>query len=442
MNAKATRVLSPDGKHWILNGEKMWLTNAGFADVYITFAKVDGEHFTAFIVEKGMPGRQPGRRGEEDRHQGLVDAAADPRATPRSRARTCSARSARATRSPSTSSTSAASSWARASPAGPSWRSARSVEYAKGRMAFGHPISDFGLIQHKLGEMAILRLRRPSRLVYRTAGMIDRNLDGVDAAATRQACLKRIEEYDVECSIVKVWCSEMLDYVVDEAVQIFGGAGFVEDYPGRALLARRAHQPDLRGHQRDQPPAGPGTPAPPGLERRAARLPEGHGPDGRVSPRPGPARDPEGFLAAEARMRGGAKKVALMCLGLAAQKYGEKLAEEQESSAASPTSPWRRTPWRARRTGAQAGGGAGGGSRPRLQEAAVRCFAHDALDRVAVSARRLLAGVFDGEALSSCLSVLDRCTARETVNTIALRRQIAIAAIERGRYPFRTPGTG
>ena len=72
MNAKARAVLSPDGKSWILNGEKMWLTNAGFADVYITFAKVDGEHFTAFIIEKGTPGCQPGRRGEEDRHQGLA----------------------------------------------------------------------------------------------------------------------------------------------------------------------------------------------------------------------------------------------------------------------------------------------------------------------------------------------------------------------------------
>src|SRR6185436_3815010 len=95
--------------------------------------------------------------------------------------------------------------------------------------AFGRPVTDFGLVRHKVGEMAI-RIYAAESMVYRTAGMIDRNLADVDLRDTA-AVLKRVEEYDVECSMLKVWCSEMLDYVVDETVQVHGGAGFVEDYP-------------------------------------------------------------------------------------------------------------------------------------------------------------------------------------------------------------------
>ena len=103
------------------------------------------------------------------------------------------------------------------------------AEYGNSRTAFGHPITSFGLIKHKIGQMAILAYVSES-MVYRTAGMIDRNLADVGLDDPETA-LKRIEEYDVECSMLKVWCSEMCDYVVDETVQIFGGSGFVEDYP-------------------------------------------------------------------------------------------------------------------------------------------------------------------------------------------------------------------
>jgi alkylation response protein AidB-like acyl-CoA dehydrogenase len=226
MNAKARAVLSPDGQSWILNGEKMWLSNAGFADVYITFAKVDGEHFTAFIIEKGSPGvslgaeeKKTGIKGSSTRPLILADAV-----IPRENllgeigkghkiafnilnigrfklGAGCMGGAKGALRA--------------------------AVGYGRGRTAFGHPITDFGLVKHKLGEMAIL-IYVAEAMVYRTAGMIDRNLAGATQAAE---ALPRIEEYDVECSMIKVWCSEMLDYAVDETVQIFGGAGYVEDYP-------------------------------------------------------------------------------------------------------------------------------------------------------------------------------------------------------------------
>ena len=188
-------------------------------------------------------------------------------------------------------------------------------------MAFGHPITDFGLMRHKIGEMAI-RVYVSESMVYRTAGMIDRNLAGVDTKDT-EACLKRIEEYDVECSMVKVWCSEMLDYVVDETVQIYGGAGYVEDYPAerhwrdarinrifegtneinRLLVPGRLIRRAMKGEL-------------PIFEKAMALMEE-------VTSGP-PAAAAGAFLAAEARMVAGAKKIALMCLGLAAQKFGQE----------------------------------------------------------------------------------------------------------------------
>ena len=128
------------------------------------------------------------------------------------------------------------------------------IGYAKQRKAFSKVIADFGLVREKIANMATL-LYVGESLVYRTVGMMDAALSEVDKSAADAAkqTLKAIEEYAVECSIIKVWGSEMIDYVVDETVQIYGGYGFVEEYPGGARLSRRAHQPHLRRHQRDQP---------------------------------------------------------------------------------------------------------------------------------------------------------------------------------------------
>jgi alkylation response protein AidB-like acyl-CoA dehydrogenase len=428
MNAKAKAVLSPDGKSWILNGEKMWLTNAGFADIYITFAKVDGQHFSAFIIEKGTPGvslgheeKKTGIKGSSTRPLILNDATI-PKENLLGEIGKGHKIAFNVLNIGRFKLGAGVTGGAKAGIAG-------AVEYAKGRMAFGHPISDFGLIKHKLGEMAIQCYVSES-LVYRTAGMIDRNLAGVSLADT-EACLKRIEEYDVECSMAKVWCSEMLDFVVDETVQIFASAGYVEDYtaerhwrdarinrifegtneinrlliPGRLL--RRAMKGDL-----------------PVFAKAMALMEEITG---------GPAlRDTsDGFLAAEAQMVAGAKKAALMCIGLAAQKFGEKLSDEQEllghfADLAMDTYALESAVLRTQKLTTNTD----------VAEAAVRCFAQDALDRIEASARRLLAAVEEGDMLRTYLAALKRFTKRETANTVALRRKVAEAAIEIGGYPF------
>ena len=433
MNAKARAVLSKDKKSWILNGEKMWLSNAGFADIYITFAKVDGEHFTAFIVEKGLPGvslgaeeKKTGIKGSSTRPLILQDAV-----IPKENLLGDIGKGHKIAFNILNIGRFKLGAMAAG---GAKLAVGSATGYGNSRTAFGQPITSFGLIKHKIGQMAILAYVSEA-VVYRTAGMIDRNLGGVGEGDTA-TFLKRIEEYDVECSMVKVWCSEVLDWVVDENVQVHGGAGYVEDYaaerywrdarvnriyegtneinrllvPGR--LIRRAMKGDL-----------------PIFQKAMALL-------GELTSGPSLETPEEGFLTAEARMLTGAKKVALLCLGSAVQKYGENLKDEQEilglfADIAMETYALESALLRARKRAA-----ARGEKEARLQEAAVRCYAQDAMDTIESKARTLLAAVEEGDMLRTYLAALKRFTKREVCNTVALHREVADAAIEQVGYPL------
>ncbi len=433
MNAKAKAVLSEDGRSWIINGEKMWLSNAGFADVYITFAKVDGEHFSCFIIEKGMPGvslgaeeKKTGIKGSSTRPLILSDAV-----IPKEN---LLGEIGKGHKIAFNILNIGRFKLGAGVTGGAKLAVGAAVEYGKTRTAFGQPITDFGLIKHKIGEMSI-RAYASDSLVYRTAGMIDRNLAGVDHRNSAEA-LKRIEEYDVECSMAKVWCSEMLDYVVDETVQIFGGAGYVEDYPAQRYWRDARVNRIFEGTNEINRLLVPGR-----LIRRAMKgeLPvfqKAMALMEELTSGPAATDAEEGFLAAEARMVRGAKKVALACLGLATQKFGEKLSDEQEvlglfADIAMETYALESAVIRTQKRAA-----AQGEDKTRLQEAAVRCFAQDAMDTIEVSARRLLAAVEDGDTLRTYLAALKRFTRRETINTVALRRIVAEAAIEQGGYPL------
>ena len=225
------RIFPRMASHYVLNGQKMWITNGGFADLYTVFAKIGGEKFTAFLVERAWPGVSP---GAEEKKMGLKGSSTtavyfDNVKVPggersgRDRARsyyrvqyfepgTAEAGLVRARR-----------------------RDARlladSIRYAKDRKAFGKSICEFGMIQEKLAEMAV-RMYVNESMAYRVVGEIEAQLKGFswDAGDASQCVLKAIEEFAAECSFVKIFGSEMLDFVVDEAVQIHGGYGYHQDY--------------------------------------------------------------------------------------------------------------------------------------------------------------------------------------------------------------------
>src|SRR5437867_4673320 len=228
--ARTRADLSPDGRHYILNGQKMWITNGGFADLYTVFAKVGGEKFTAFLVERAWPGVSP---GAEEKKMGIKGSSTtavyfDNVKVPVENVLGEIGRGhiiafnilnlGRLKLGPF------AHGGCRAD-------LAIAIRYAKERKAFGKSICEFGMIQHKLAEMAI-RMFASESMTYRVVGDIQAQLEGFswDAPDAGHAMLKAVEEFAAECSFIKVFASETLDYVVDECVQIHGGYGFHQDY--------------------------------------------------------------------------------------------------------------------------------------------------------------------------------------------------------------------
>src|SRR5713101_7367478 len=231
LNCRARVQLTPDGKHYLLNGEKMWITNAGFADLFTVFAKIGGEKFTAFLVERDFPGFSIG--GEEHK-LGIRGSSTCPIIL-----NDCKVPAENLLGDIGKGHIIAFNilnigrfKLGAMCVGGGRVSLESAVAYAKQRKAFGKTIGDFGLVREKIANMATLIYVGES-LVYRTVGMMDGALSEVDKSGgdAMKETRKAIEEYAVECSIIKVWASEMVDYVVDETLQIYGGYGFVEEYP-------------------------------------------------------------------------------------------------------------------------------------------------------------------------------------------------------------------
>jgi len=438
MAIKARADLSPDGKHWVLNGQKMWITNGGFADVFIVFAKVGGEKFSCFVVERNTPGFKV---GAEEKKMGIKGSSTTPLFFDNAkipvenllhevgRGHIVAFNILNVGRF----------KLAAYCTGGCKYCLQAAAQYAIERKAFGKTIADFGLIQHKLAEMAI-RTYAAESMIYRTAGMIDAALAGVDlrAADAPRHAMKVLEEYAVECSINKVFASEILDYVVDEAVQIYGGYGYHQDYPverayrdsrinrifegtneiNRLLIIDMLFKRALKGQLALMPAA----------KKVADELLAGPVLGGSV-----PTNQP---LAAETALVGAAKKTFLFAAGVAVQRFADKLGEEQEVAAAlsdivTQVFAAESALLRAGKSVAQRGA-----DRTAVPVAMMRVFVHDAADRIENHARTVLAACAEGDTLRTQLALLRRLLKREPVNTVALRRQIARAVISARRYPL------
>jgi alkylation response protein AidB-like acyl-CoA dehydrogenase len=436
-NSLTRAELNKEGTHYILNGQKMWITNGGFADLYVVFAKVDGEKFTAFIVERAYPGCKP---GNEEHKMGIHGSSTTPIFL-----ENCKVPKENVLHEigrghiVAFNVLNAGRFTLGASAVGGSKHVLMTAsKYAKERKAFGKQIGEFGLMKEKLAEMAI-QLFAVESMVYRSAGNMDAAMSAAESAGNADkvaTTMKVLEEYAIESSIAKVYGSEMLDFVVDEGVQIFGGYGFHEDYPVcRAYRDSRVNRIFEGTNEINRMliiqmllkrAMGGSLPLIPAAMKLADEILAG----------PSFEEAPEGVLADEARVVGNAKKIFLQAAGGAVQRFREKLAEEQELIAALANIVMEVYAMESCLLRAQKAAAAKGEAGASVMIDAARVFIADAAERVDHEARRALAAVHEGDMLTTQIAVLKRFGKRSAVDTIGLRRKVAAAVQSQDRYPF------
>jgi alkylation response protein AidB-like acyl-CoA dehydrogenase len=437
LNCKTRATLSEDGKHYILSGTKMWVTNGAIADVYVVFAKVDGEKFTAFIVERTFAGVLP---GAEEHKMGIRGSSTTPLNLENvpvpvenvlgeiGKGHLIAFNILNMGRH----------RLGASCMGGCKYLLADALKWAKERDAFGRKIADFGLIKEKLGTM-VSQIYAVESVSYRTSGLIDSMLKGLegDAATAPKPILEALQEYAVECSILKVMSTETLDFIADEAVQVFGGYGFCHGYDverayrdqrvnrifegtneiNRLLITDMLVKRSLKGQ----------LPLIPAAQKLADEI---------LGMAPWEETFDDQPLAEETRLVAGAKKVLLLVAGSAFQRYMAALEKEQEvigaiSNLVMLVYSMESTLLRAQK---------------KLQRqppetcaadlAAARAYIGEAADHAESEARRALARIAEGDALRTHLSVLRRFLRRTPPDSIGLKRQLADRALALNRYPF------
>lgn len=430
LGAKTVAKLSEDGQHWVLNGEKMWITNGGFADVYIVFAKVDGEKekFSAFLV----PRSENCKPAAEEHKMGIK----------------------------SSSTTAVVLSDAKipvgnlignvgdgakiafgvlnigrfklgASVTGGAKLAIHdAVRYANERHQFNKPISSFGAIKHKLAEMAIKTWVSES-ITYRTVGMIDAMIgDGTD----NETKLKSIDEYAVESSINKVFCSESLDYVVDEMVQIYGGYGYSAEYPAEGAYRDSRINRIFEGTNEINRMLIPGQLMKRAMKGKLALLQAAKALQDEIMNPQMSFDDDDSLLAMETKLAANAKKVALMILGTAAQKYMMDLTNQQEvlmncADIIMQAYAMETAVLRAKKQAAK------GNADRQIDMAQVFC--NDAIQKIEASAKNTIAGMLEGDDAKMLLVALKRYTKNNSpINTFAARQRIADVMIGANTYTY------
>jgi alkylation response protein AidB-like acyl-CoA dehydrogenase len=437
LNARTKAVLSDDGKYYILNGEKMFITNAGWASSFIVYAKVNGEDFTGFIVEKDFPGVSTGK---EETKMGVHGSSTRPVVLEDARVPVENVLFEVGQGHKIAFNILNIGRWKLgASCVGGCKRCLTdAVKYANGRIQFKVPISSFGMIKTKLTDMAV-RTYMSESMMYRLAGMFDDKLALLDAEAKKSGTenAKAIEEYAAECSITKVYGSEALDFCVDEYVQILGGYGFCAEYPAERYYRDSRINRIWEGTNEINRMLVPGTMMKRAMQGRLNLLQAAQAVAGDLMTySPLSVELPDTPLALQEHIIKMSKKLALMVAGVAAQKFGANLAKEQEVLAKiadiviemfAMESGLLRTLKIISRDGEE---------KAKYQIAAVKVYVDEMIPRIESWAKQIISYVEEGDMLRTQLAGVKKLARYQPIDAVTLKRQIADRIIDLESYPF------
>jgi butyryl-CoA dehydrogenase len=429
MNIRTIAKLSSDGKHYLLNGEKMWTSNAAIADLFTVFAKIDGEQFSAFLVEAGTPGLTV---GHEEHKLGIRGSSTCPLVL-----RDCKVPIENLLGEAGKGHHIAFNilNVGRYKLGAGVVGGARSIlregiRYANDRIAFGKPISSFGLIQRKIAECAA-DVFAGEAVAARIVGAIDAALASLDrsSAAYSRDVQKSIEEFVVECSILKVWGSEMAGRVADEMVQIYGGFGYVEEFPvERAYRDVRIHR-IFEGTNEINRLIITGWTIKRAMQAKLALLPAIQKVMDEVMSGPGTRVSFDGPLAGERTLLANAKKIGLFCAGAASRRFGTELADQQEvasdlADVLIEVLVLESTILRAEKMR----------DKKPLGVKLAKYYALRSFNVIRNAAERILGSVAEGDMLRTQTAILRRLSKHEPVNSAVLGREIASVMADAGRY--------
>ncbi len=440
MNIRTRATLSPAGPPDLLNGEKMWITNCGIADLFTVFAKIQdretgGEQFSAFLVERTFPGLTV---GAEEHKLGIRGSSTCPLIL-----EDCRVPVENLLGAPGKGHHIAFNvlnvgrfKLGVACVGGARHAIADMIRYAKERKAFGKSIADFGLIQRKIATSAA-RLYAAESMVYRTVGMIDASLAQIEDHNDAREIQRRIEEYAVECSILKVYGSEMISYIADELVAVMGGYGYVEDYPAERFYRDARINRIFEGTNEINRLIITGL-----LMKRALK---GQLPllaaiktlmdEVMQPPSFDSGADDSDPLAHEAQLLDATRKLALFAAGVASQRYMTALEEQQEIMAdladiIAQVYALESALLRARKLAAT------GKTSSAVAAAMTGLLAEEALATAEQGARRIVAACAEGDMLRTQLAILRRLAKSTPADVVTLGRNVARHCISAEKYPM------
>jgi len=433
LGAKTTARLNPEGTHYVLNGEKQWITNAGFADVFVVYAKVDGEHFSAFIVEREFPGVSV---GAEEKKMGIKS----------SSTRTLILQDALVPKENLLGEVGKGHVIAfnilnigryklGVGAVGASKRAFEiTVQYANQRQQFKTPISQFSLTKEKLATMAS-KLYATESSVYRTVGLFEERMGFLtdEQAKDGKEIAKSIAEYAIECSLNKFFATETLDYIVDEGVQIHGGYGFMQEYEIERMYRDSRINRIFEGTNEINRLLVPGTYLRKAMKGELPLLQKAQSLQEELMMLM-PVEIGDEPLEQEKYLVRNAKKIGLLVAGVAAQKFGAKLEREQEilvniadiiSNVYAMESALLRTEKAIQKSGIE---------KNKQKILYTQIFCQEAFNEIEGHAKETIVATEEGDMLRMMLSALRKFTRHTPINIIAKKREAAAALIEAERY--------